>query len=47
MAEPPEFVVQMVGWDGIDPLPELPLFHSTAEVSFDGSLYIFGEPAIF
>ena len=35
------------GWDGIDPLPELPLFHATAEDSFGGSLYIFGEPAIF
>ena len=46
MAEPPE-VVEVVGWDGIDPLPELPFFHSTAEDSFGGSLYIFGEPAIF
>ena len=44
---PPEVVVEVVGWDGIDPLPELPLFHSTAEDSFGGSLYIFGEPAIF
>ena len=44
---PPEFVVEVVGWDGIDPLPELPLFHSTAEDSFGGSLYIFGEPALF
>ena len=47
IAEPPEVVVDVVGWDGIDPLPELPLFHSTAEDSFGGSLYIFGEPAIF
>ena len=45
--EPPAVVVEVVGWDGIDPLPELPLFHSTAEDSFGGSLYIFGEPAIF
>ena len=45
--EPPEVVVEVVGWDGIDPLPELPLFHSTAEDSFGGSLYVFGEPAIF
>ena len=37
----------MVGWDGIDPLPELRLFHSTADYSFGGSLYICGEPAIF
>ena len=44
---PPEVVVEVVGWDGIDPLPELPLFHSTAEDSFGGPLYIFGEPAIF
>ena len=34
-------------WDGVDPLPELPLFHSTAEDSFGGSLYILGEPAFF
>ena len=47
MAEPPEVVVEVVGWDGIDPLPELPLFHSTGEDSFGGSLHIFGEPAIF
>ena len=47
MAEPPVVVVEVVGWDGKDPLPELPLFHSTAEVSFGGSLYIFTEPAIF
>ena len=47
MAEPPEVVVEVVGWDGIDLLPELPLFHSTAEDSFGGSLSIFGEPAIF
>ena len=40
-------VVEVVGWDGIDPLPELPLFHATAEDSFGGSLYLFGEPAIF
>ena len=44
---PPEVVVEVVGWDGIDPLPELPQFHSTAEDSFGGSLYIFGKPAIF
>ena len=44
---PPEVVVELVGWDGIDPHPELPLFHSTAEDSFGGSLYLFGEPAIF
>ena len=47
MAEPPEIVVEVIGWDGIDPLPELPLFHSMAEDSFGGSLCIFGEPAIF
>ena len=47
MADPREVVVEVVGWDGIDPLPELPIFHSTAEDSFGGSLYIFGEPAIF
>ena len=47
MADPPEVVVVVVRWDGIDPLPEIPLFHSTAEDSFGGSLYIFGEPAIF
>ena len=50
MADPPslpEVVVEVVGWDGIDPLPELPLFHPTAEDSFGGSLYIFGEPALF
>ena len=47
MAEPPEFVVEVVGMDGIDTLPELPLLHSTAEDSFGGSLYIFGEPAMF
>ena len=44
---PPEVVVEVVGWDRIDPLLELPLFHSTAEDSFGGSLYIFGEPALF
>ena len=44
---PPEVVVEVVGWDGIDPLPELPLFHATADDSFGGSLYIFGEPALF
>ena len=44
---PPEVVVEVVGWDGIDPLPELPLFHATADVSFGGSLYKFGEPALF
>ena len=44
---PPEGVVEVVGWDGNDPLPELPLFHSTAEDSFGGSLYMFGEPTIF
>ena len=44
---PPEVVVEVVGWDGIDPLPEFPLFHATVEDSFDGSLYIFGEPALF
>ena len=32
---------------GINPHPELPLFHATAEDSFGGSLYVFGEPAIF
>ena len=47
MAEPPEVVVELVGWDGIDPLPELSLLHSTAEDSIGGSLYIFEEPAIF
>ena len=47
MAEPPEVVVEVVGWDGIDPLTELPLFHSTAEDSIGGSLYVSGEPAIF
>ena len=47
MAEPPEVVVEVVGWDGIDPFPELPLFHSTAEDSFGGRLNIFGESAIF
>ena len=46
MAEPPEVVMELVGWDGIDPLPELPLFHATAEDSFGGSIYIFGEPAV-
>ena len=46
MAESPEVVVEVVVWDGIDPLPELLLFHSTAEDSFGGSLYITGEPAI-
>ena len=45
--EHPSVVVEVVGWDGIDPLPELPLCHSTAEDSFGGSLYIFKEPAIF
>ena len=44
---PPEVVLEVVGWDGIDPLPELPLFHSSAEDSFGGSLYLIGEPAIF
>ena len=44
---PPEIVVEVVGWHGIDPLPELPLFHATADDSFGGSLYIFGEPALF
>ena len=39
--------MEVVGWDGIDPLTELPLFHSTAGDSFGGSLFIFGEPAIF
>ena len=34
--------MEVIGWDGIDPL-----FHATAEDSFGGSLYIFGEPAIF
>ena len=38
---------EVVGWDGIDPLPELPLFHATADESFGGSLFIVGEPAIF
>ena len=47
MAEPPEVVVEVVGWDGIDPLLELPLFHSTAEDFFGCSLYFFGEPATF
>ena len=47
MADPLEVVVEVVGWDGIDPLLELPVFYSTAEDSFGGSLYIFGEPAIF
>ena len=47
MAELPEVVMEVVGWHGIDPLPELPLFHSTAEGSFGCSLYIFGEPAVF
>ena len=47
MAEPPEVVLEVVGWGRIDPLPELPLFHSTVEESFGGSLYIFGEPLIF
>ena len=47
MAEPLEVVVELVGWDRIDPVPELPLFHSTAEDSFGGYLYFFGEPAIF
>ena len=45
--EPPEVVLEVVGWDGIDPLSEIPLFHFTVEDSFGGSLYIFGEPAIF
>ena len=44
---PLEVVVEVVGWDGIDPLRELPLFHATAEDSFGGPLYIFGEPALF
>ena len=47
MAEPPEVAVEVVGWAGTDTLPELPLFHSTAEDSFGGSLYIFREPSIF
>ena len=47
IAEPPEVVLEVVGWDGIDPFPELPLFHSTMEGSFGGSLHIFEEPAIF
>ena len=47
MAEPPEVVVEMVEWDGIDHRLELQLFHSTAEVPFGGSLCILGEPAIF
>ena len=47
MAKPPEVVVQVVGWYRIDPLPDFPVFQSTAEDSFGGSLYIFGEPAIF
>ena len=47
MAEPPPVVVEMVGWGGIDPLPELPLFHTTAEDSCAGPLYFFGEQAIF
>ena len=47
MADPPEVVVEVVRWDGIDPVPKLPLFHSTAEDSFGGFLYIFGKPAIF
>ena len=47
MTEPPEVVVDVVGWDGINPLPELSLFHSTAQDSFGSSLYIFGESAIF
>ena len=46
-ADPPSVVVEVAGWDGIDPLPELPLFHSTAEDSFGGSLYNFKEPAFF
>ena len=46
MAEPPPVVVEVVGWDGIDRLPELPLFQATAEDVFGGSHYIFGEPAI-
>ena len=46
-ADHPSVVVEVVGWDGIDPLPELPLFHSTAEDSFGGSLYNLKEPAIF
>ena len=47
MAETREVVVDVVWWDGIDPLQELPLFHSTADDSFGGSLYIFEEPALF
>ena len=47
MAEPPEIVVEVVGWDRIDSLPELLLFHSTAEGSFGGSVDFFGKPAIF
>ena len=41
MNEPPPVVVEVVGWDRIDPLQELPLLHATAEDSFSGSLYIF------
>ena len=44
---PPKVVVEVVGWDAIDLLPELPLFQATADDSFGGSLYIFGEPALF
>ena len=44
---PPEVVVEVVGWDRIDPLPELPLFHATTEDSFGGPLFNFGEPALF
>ena len=39
--------MEVVGWDGIDPLPEPLLFHAAAENSFGESLYISGEPAIF
>ena len=46
MAEPPPVVKEVVERDGIDPLPELPLFHATAEDSFGGSLYVFDKPAI-
>ena len=47
MAEPPPVVVELVGWDGIDPLPDLPLFLATAVASFGGSLNIFDEAAVF
>ena len=47
MAELTPVIVEVVRWDGIDPLPELRLFHATAEESFGSSLLILGEPAIF